>query len=132
MAITCPVDLDTVKLRHEIQAIYARVATEQTVPRPVMPPAEVELLLSDFIGELTTLDVPEAAERLPRYVGLLNGFLFDWRQVYLLHGENPAAQGQYATGPAAGDVDQLATFTDGFRFQCGVDWHLLPRRIRGS
>jgi SAM-dependent methyltransferase len=28
MAITCPVDLDTVKLRHEIQAIYARVATE--------------------------------------------------------------------------------------------------------
>jgi hypothetical protein len=76
--------------------VDARVATEQTVPRPVMSPAEVELLLSDFIGELTTLDVPEAAERLPRYVGLLNGFMFDWRQVYLLHGENPAAQGQYA------------------------------------
>ena len=28
MAITCPVDLDTGKLRHEIQAIYARVATD--------------------------------------------------------------------------------------------------------
>jgi len=77
--------------------IDARVATEQTIPRPVMPPAEVELLLSDFIGELVAApSVPEAAERLPRYTGLLNGFLFDWRQVYLLHGENPAAQSQYA------------------------------------
>src|SRR5262245_44873593 len=28
MATTCPVDLDTVKLRQEIRAIYARVATE--------------------------------------------------------------------------------------------------------
>jgi SAM-dependent methyltransferase len=28
MAITCPVDLDTARLRHEIQAIYARVAAE--------------------------------------------------------------------------------------------------------
>jgi SAM-dependent methyltransferase len=28
MATTCPVDLDTARLRHEIQAIYARVAAE--------------------------------------------------------------------------------------------------------
>src|ERR1043166_1781278 len=28
MAISCPVDLDTQKLRAEIQSIYARVATE--------------------------------------------------------------------------------------------------------
>ena len=28
MAVACPVDLDTGRLRHEIQAIYARVATE--------------------------------------------------------------------------------------------------------
>ena len=28
MAMTCPVDLDTIKLRQEIQSIYARVATE--------------------------------------------------------------------------------------------------------
>jgi arsenite methyltransferase len=28
MAIACPVDLDTLKLRAEIQSIYARVATE--------------------------------------------------------------------------------------------------------
>ena len=28
MAITCPVDLDTIKLRREIQSMYARVATD--------------------------------------------------------------------------------------------------------
>jgi len=28
MAIACPADLDTLKLRAEIQSIYARVATE--------------------------------------------------------------------------------------------------------
>jgi len=28
MAVTCPVDLDTIKLRQEIQSIYARVATD--------------------------------------------------------------------------------------------------------
>ena len=30
MAITCPVDLDTTRLRQEIQSIYARVATDPT------------------------------------------------------------------------------------------------------
>lgn len=28
MAVTCPVDLDTIRLRQEIQSIYARVATD--------------------------------------------------------------------------------------------------------
>lgn len=28
MAVTCPIDLDTIKLRQEIQSIYARVATD--------------------------------------------------------------------------------------------------------
>ena len=28
MATTCPVDLDTARLRHEIRAIYARVASD--------------------------------------------------------------------------------------------------------
>jgi arsenite methyltransferase len=30
MAIACPIDLDTRKLRDEIQSIYARVATDQS------------------------------------------------------------------------------------------------------
>jgi SAM-dependent methyltransferase len=30
MAVTCPIDLDTIRLRQEIQSIYARVATDPT------------------------------------------------------------------------------------------------------
>jgi LPS sulfotransferase NodH len=76
--------------------VEARLATEQTVPRPVMAPPEVELLVTDFIGELVAAPgMPEAAQQIGRYVGLLNGFCFDWRQLYLLHGENPAAESQY-------------------------------------
>ncbi len=62
--------------------------TEQVTPRPVMPPAEVELLLADFRGELAMrADTPEAREQLGRYHWLLQGFCFDWRQLYALHGE---------------------------------------------
>jgi hypothetical protein len=78
-------------------AVDARLATERTVPRPVMPPAEVELLVNDFIGELETAEGhAEAATQLSRYVGLLNGYCLDWRQLYLLHGENRAAEREYA------------------------------------
>jgi hypothetical protein len=77
--------------------VDARLATERTVPRPVMPPAEVELLVNDFIGELEAAEShPEAAAQLTRYVGLLNGYCLDWRQLYLLHGENRAAEREYA------------------------------------
>lgn len=37
MAIACPVDLDTARLRHEIQAIYARVATDPSERVPLPP-----------------------------------------------------------------------------------------------
>ena len=58
----------------------------------------VEPFCTDFIGELVVAEsVPEAEQNLPRFIGLLNGFLFDWRQVYLLHGENPDAHSQYAS-----------------------------------
>lgn len=78
--------------------LQARLATERTVPRPVMPPAELELLLNDFIAELTTAEESEhAGQDLPRYVGLLNGMCFDWRQLYLLKGEHPNAFGEYAS-----------------------------------
>ena len=75
----------------------ARFATERVSPRPVMPPAEVELLLNDLVGELAVAEsVPEAVSRLPRYAGLLNGFCLDWRQLYLAYGEAPAGEGQYS------------------------------------
>jgi len=62
--------------------------TERSAPRPVMPPAEVELLLADFRGELVLrADSPEERAQLSRYHWLLQGFCFDWRQLYVLRGE---------------------------------------------
>lgn len=62
--------------------------TERTLPRPVMTPAEVELLLADFRGELVMReDTPENRAALGAYHWLLQGFCFDWRQAYALHGE---------------------------------------------
>jgi hypothetical protein len=76
--------------------VEAQFATERVSPRPVMPPAEVELLLKDLVAELTVADsVPEAAQHLSRYAGLLNGFCLDWRQLYLAYGEDPTGARQY-------------------------------------
>ena len=67
--------------------------TEQTDKPPVMPPAEVELLIWDLRSELTTLDdSPPALERLVQYHALLDNFCKDWRQIYALHGEREAGR----------------------------------------
>ena len=74
----------------------AQVLTERAVSRPVLPPAEVELLVHDLIGELCAAgEVPEAAENIQKYAGLLLGFCRDWRQVYALHGESAAGVEAY-------------------------------------
>jgi len=70
--------------------------TEDVMLRSVMPPAEVELLVSDFRGELVPgEDTPEARAQLPRYHWLLQSFCFDWRQHHVLHGESPRGVGGY-------------------------------------
>jgi LPS sulfotransferase NodH len=74
----------------------SRVVTETTTPPPVMHPAEVELLLTDFIAELAAAeDGPVVTERLHRYIGLLNGFCFDWRQLFLVHGQEPSGNNAF-------------------------------------
>ncbi len=68
--------------------VDARVFTELAVPRPLLPPAEVDVLVNDIIGELCVgpgAQVPAAQVR--EYAGLLLAFCRDWRQLYVLHGE---------------------------------------------
>jgi hypothetical protein len=63
--------------------------TERAVPRPVMPPAEVELLIGDIVAELTpSASTPEAAANLEKYAALLTGFCYDWRQLYSVYSES--------------------------------------------
>ena len=64
---------------------------------PVMPPAEVDLLLLDLRSELAAFDdAPETHARLAPYHALLDAFGRDWRQCYLLHGESREGWSDYA------------------------------------
>lgn len=72
------------------------ILTEHVALRPVMPPAEVELLTADFRGELmTTGDSSDSRTRLARYHWLLQSFCFDWRQLHALRGESPQGRAEY-------------------------------------
>jgi hypothetical protein len=61
---------------------------ERSLPRPVMPPAEMDLLILDLRSELVPeVDTPQQRTRLSHYHALLLAFGRDWRQLYSLHGE---------------------------------------------
>jgi hypothetical protein len=65
--------------------------TERSMLRPVMNPAEIELLVGNLRGELVgSSDTSDLQQRLSRYHGLLDSFVRDWRQCYMLHGEDPS------------------------------------------
>ena len=71
-------------------AQQATPLTERALPRPVMPPAELDLLIMDMRSELVVeVDDPDHRARLARYHALLLGFGRDWRQLYTLQGEEP-------------------------------------------
>ncbi|HEY2678027.1 MAG TPA: sulfotransferase [Steroidobacteraceae bacterium] len=64
--------------------------TERNSTRPVMNPAELELLVGNLRGEMQSdSDTMDAQRQLGRYHGLLDAFVRDWRHLYVLHGEAP-------------------------------------------
>jgi hypothetical protein len=70
--------------------------TERSVLRPVMGPAEVELLVGNLRGELITQSETAASSlQLARYHGLLDAFVRDWRHFYTQHGEDPTGRGHF-------------------------------------
>jgi Sulfotransferase family/Aspartyl/Asparaginyl beta-hydroxylase len=70
--------------------------TERSLLRPVMNPAELELLVGNLRGELiSSSDSGDVRQRLGRYHGLLDSFVRDWRQFYMLHGEDPSGWAEF-------------------------------------
>ncbi len=83
----------------------AQLLTERTTLAPVMAPAEIDLLLLDLRTELTVADPaaalaaadnPAGLRRLQQYMGLIDAFRGDWRQLYALHGERPTGWPLYS------------------------------------
>jgi Sulfotransferase family/Aspartyl/Asparaginyl beta-hydroxylase len=61
--------------------------TEAAQSAPVMPAAEVQLLVNDLRTELVAgTDSPAARDSVARFSGLLEGFICDWRQLCARHG----------------------------------------------
>lgn len=74
--------------------------TEKASLPLVMPPSEVDLLMMDFRAELVPQDDPTATlptsrMQLSRYHALIDGFCRDWRQLYLLHGDDAGGWSDY-------------------------------------
>jgi hypothetical protein len=81
-------------------AISPQLLTEGDQRSPVMPAAEVQLLVDDLRAELAVAtDTAEARTRAARFSLLLESFVLDWRQLCALHG---------VRGPAHPDFLRLA------------------------
>ena len=80
--------------RHDPAAPPGVLLTERVRLRPVMAPAEVDLLVLDLLGDLGA--APEApADAVPLYTAMLDALRRDWRQLYQLFGENAAGWPEY-------------------------------------
>jgi hypothetical protein len=67
--------------------ITPQLLTEGDQRSPVMPGAELQLLIEDLRAELTAAaDTAEAQVRATRFGLLLESLVFDWRQLCALHG----------------------------------------------
>jgi hypothetical protein len=65
----------------------SQLLTEADQRSPVMPAAEVQLLIDDLRAELAVaIETAEARTRAARFSLLLESFVFDWRQLCALHG----------------------------------------------
>lgn len=63
-----------------------QLLTEADQRPPVMPAAEVQLLVEDLRAELTVAATPDVQDRAARFSMLLESFVLDWRQLCALHG----------------------------------------------
>ena len=102
--------------------------TESNQPSPVMPAAELQMLVGDLCGEL----VPSSGngERVGAFAMLMEGFVQDWRQLCGLHGT--AGRGEAEFRKLASSVHGAAkTLSEGLMMRTnGVSaLHVLEARV---
>jgi len=73
-----------------------QLLTECDQRSPVMPAAEVELLVGDLRAELSAADgTAQAREHTARFGMMLESFVQDWRQLCALHGTDGRARSEF-------------------------------------
>lgn len=88
-----------------------RLLTESDQRSPIMPAAEVQLLIDDLRAELMiAADTAQARSRITRFDLLLESFVQDWRQLCALHGVGGRARPDFArlTGAVRQAAEPLA------------------------
>ncbi len=83
-----------------------QLLTETDQRAPVMPAAEVQLLVDDLRAEVVTSDTAEARTRAARFNILLESFVRDWRQLCALHGTGGSGRPEFLG--LAGQVREAA------------------------
>jgi hypothetical protein len=74
----------------------ADLLIERYSMRPVMNPMELEFLIGNLRAELLPpIECEDPRRRLFLYHELLDAFVRDWRQLYVLHGEDPAGRAEF-------------------------------------
>lgn len=77
-------------------AAHPPLLTESGQRSPVMPAAEVQMLIDDLRAELAaTTDSAEARARAARFSKVLESFIHDWRQLCALHGTGGRARAKF-------------------------------------
>lgn len=101
-------------------AVSPQLLTEGDQRSPVMPAAEVQLLIDDLRTELAVAsDTAEARAQVQRFSRLLEDFVADWRQLCALHGVSGRGRADFlrlaqaAHGAAGPLADGLVMRTNG-------------------
>jgi hypothetical protein len=77
-------------------AVRPQLLVERFNAAPLMPPAEVEQLAYDLLADLAPEDArPESAAAVGQFISLTIDFCRDWRSLWSLHGDAPAAKAKY-------------------------------------
>ena len=105
---------------------------------PLMPPAEVEHLAFDLLAEVTPANQrPESAAAASQFVSLIVDFCHDWRSLWSLNGDAPAARDQYeqlvgVVRQKLGQLPQLLVASTGCSAQVALNARLLTQLFGGA
>ena len=123
-------DVDTRLIAFDAVA-RPRLMLERFNAAPVMPPAEVEQLAFDLLGDLAPADArPESAAAVRRFVNAIVEFCHDWRSLWSLHGDLSANRAAYepllrATRDRIAELPPVRVASTGYSAQSVLNARLL-------